>query len=94
MEVYSDGIVDDYEHIFDIYTKRYDQKCNVNIKSVQDLLDCYKGTTKNKGSEKTNIDIYTLVQYFVQNHRKRHFVPYEAPFLKTSMCKLYYYDQY
>ena len=37
------GIIDEDEHIFDIYTKLYDfLGCDVKVLSAQDLLDFYK----------------------------------------------------
>ncbi len=87
--------MEDFEHIFDIYSKEYDvQSSDVKIKSAQDLWDFYEA--QNKGSDKKNIDIYKLVEYFVQNHRNGHFVLDEVPFLlpERRKCKMFYYDHH
>ena len=82
------GQVDDYEYIFDIYTKSYDFiSSDVVVKSAQDLWEFYEA--QNKGSDKRKIDIYTLVEYFVQNNSNGHFVLDEVPFLrKSGKCKI------
>ena len=80
------GNVDSHEHIFDIYTKKYDfMLTDVEVKSAQDLWEFYEA--QNKGSEKWNIDIYTLVEYFVQSHPNAHYVLDEVPFLGTDGSK-------
>jgi hypothetical protein len=82
------GKVAFFEYIYDIYTKRYDfQSTDVNMKSAQDLFEYYE--SHNKGSDKKEIDIYTLVEYFVQNHRNGHFVLDEVPFLPNGKCKMF-----
>ena len=59
--------MDDWEHLFDIYSKAYDfNSSDVIVKSAQDLWEFYEA--QNKGSDKEEVDIYTLVEYFVQNH--------------------------
>ena len=83
------GKVEDYEHIFDIYTKAYDFTASeVVVKSAQDLWDFYEA--QKKGSDKTEVDIYTLVECFVQNNPNAHYVLDEVPFLVDS--SKYYYD--
>ena len=89
------GIVDEYEHIFDIYTKLYDFKSSdVHIKSAQDILEYYQAN--NKGNDIKNIDVYTLVEYFVQKHPDAHFVLDEVPLLKPdkSKYKMYYCEHF
>ena len=77
------GIVEDYEHIFDIYTKLYDfVSSDVGIKSAQDIWEYYEA--QNKGSDKTKIDIYTLVEFFVRNHPNGHYVMDEVPFFTSK----------
>ena len=80
------GKVDDYEHIYDIYTKLYDfTSGDVIVKSAQDLREYYEA--QNKGSDRKKIDIYALVEYFVQNHPNGHFVLDEVPFLVDPESK-------
>ena len=93
--VKSRGTVEDCEHIFDIYTKLYDFKaCNVHIKSAQDLGEYYE--SQNKGCDVKKIDIYTLVEYFVQKNPDAHYVLDEVPFIQPekSKCKIYYWDYF
>ena len=74
------GKVDDNEHIFDIYTKMYDfHATDVIAKSVQDLWEWQE--EKNKGIDKSKIDVYTLVENFVMEHPNAHYVLDECPFL-------------
>ena len=85
------GIVDDYEHIFDIYTRLYDfDSSEAVFKSAQDLFNFFD--SKNKGRDNTMVDVYTLVEYFVKHHPNGNFVLDEVPFLanKKSECKLFY----
>jgi hypothetical protein len=83
------GIVDDHESIFDIYTKFYDfVASDVVVQSSQDLWDFY--VNQNKSSDKKNVDIYTLVEYFVQSYSNAHYVLDEVPFI-TCKCQNYYY---
>ena len=77
------GIVDEDEYIFDIYTKLYDfHGSNVKVVSAQDLWTFYE--SKNKGADRLNVDIYFLVDYFIQHHLEGHFVLDECPFLKRG----------
>ena len=77
------GEVDDHESIFVIYTKKYDfTSSDVLVKSAQDLWDFYE--LSHPGSDKKKIDIYTLVEYFVQSHPDAHYVLDEVPFLRTT----------
>ena len=74
------GIVDDHQHIFDIYTKLYDFLGNtVQIKSAQDLWSFY--AERNKGANREKINIYQLVEFFVRHHSNGHFVLDECPFI-------------
>ena len=82
------GHVDEHEHIFDIYTRFYDFKSSgVHFQSAQDLWVFYKAG--NKGSDKKDIDIYTLVQHFVKHHPDGNFVLDEVPFLANCKFKCY-----
>ena len=77
------GIVDDHQHIFDVYTKLYDfLGSNVQVKSAQDLWSFYE--ERNKGADKKEINIYGLVEFFVRCHPKGHFVLDECPFIAGS----------
>ena len=74
------GIVDEHQHIFDVYTKLYDfLGSNVQVKSAQDLWSFYKG--RNKGADKEKINIYELVEFFVHHYPNGHFVLDECPFI-------------
>ena len=73
------GDVQKEEGIYDIYTKEYDFKDSaVMVKSAQDLWDDY---AQNNGSDRKSIDIYALVEHFVQQHPDAHFILDECPFL-------------
>ena len=89
------GNVEDHEHIFDIYTKLYDFKHHdVIVKSAQDLWDWYKRKTRlHWFKKKEDVNIYQLVEYFVQHNRRAHYVLDECPFLSNGgrrKCKIYY----
>ena len=87
-----DGIVDEDEYIFDIYTKAYDfQGSHVNVVSAQNLCALYE--SKNKGADRKKVDLYFLVEYFIQYHQHGHFVVDECPLLlngKTTIAQLQY----
>ena len=79
--VNEEGFVDDHDHIFDIYTKEYDFcGSDVQVINAQDLWCFYR--SKHKRANKTNIDVYTLAQFFVEQHSNGHFVVDECPFRK------------
>ena len=79
------GIVDDEEHIFDLYTKLFDfDESDVVFKSAQDLWDWY--ASQNRGSDKKKVDIYQLVEEFVKQHPNANFVLDECPILPDA-CK-------
>ena len=81
------GIVDEYEHIFDLFTKMYDfHGSDVHVISAQDLLHFF--ASKYKVVDRENVDIYTLVEYFVENHPEGNFIADECPFLKGSTYKI------
>ena len=77
------GMVDKYEYIFDIYTQMYDfQGSDVKVVSAQDLWNFYE--SKNKRADQLKVDIYYLVEYFVEHHSDGHFVLDECPFLEVG----------
>ena len=77
------GFVDDNEHIFDLFTKLYDDlDSDVQILSAQDLWSFYE--SKHKGANRKDVDIYFLVEFFIQHHSNRHFIIDECPFLETG----------
>ena len=77
--VNAEGFVEEHEHIFDIYTKLYDfLGCNVNVISAQDLWDFFK--SKHPAADSSEIDIYTMAEFFVDQHSNGHFVVDECPF--------------
>ena len=85
------GEVDDHEHIFDIYTKLYDFKDHdVIVKSAQDLWDEF--AKRNPGSHTRDVNIYQLVEDFVQHNPRAHYVLDECPFVRTSVskCRIFY----
>ena len=74
------GMVEEDEYIFDIYTKAYDfHESHVIVISAQDLWGFYE--SKNKGADRKKVDIYFLVEYFIEHHQHGHFVLDECPFL-------------
>ena len=78
------GFVKEHEHIFDIYTKEYDfLGCDVKVLSAQDLWDFYK--SKHRGADRSEIDVYTMAEFFVDQHSNGHFVVDECPF-KGKEC--------
>ena len=75
------GIVDKVEYIFDVYTKLYDfHGSSVKVVNAQDLWSFYE--SKNKGANRLLVNIYCLVEFFIQHHLDGHFVLDECPFLK------------
>ena len=77
--VYARGFVKRYEHIFDIYTKEYDFiGCDVKVISAQDLWSFYE--SKNPKADRKEIDVYTIAEFFVDQHPNGHFVVDECPF--------------
>ena len=83
----SKGFVEEHEHIFDIYTKLYDfLGCDVKVISAQDLWDFYE--SKHPGAKREETDIYTMAEFFVDQHSNGHFVVDECPFKATHYGKL------
>ena len=79
------GYVLEHEHIFDIYTKEYDfLGCDVKVKSAQDLWEFYK--SKNPGADRRKIDVYTMAEFFVDQHSNGHFIIDECPFIRLTEC--------
>ena len=77
------GFVDKDKYIFDIYTKSYDfHGSHVKVISAQDLWTFYE--SKNKGADQSEVDIYCLVEYFIQHHSDGHFILDECPFLSIT----------
>ena len=86
------GKVDNHESIFDIYTHQYEfLGCDVVPKSAQDLRDYHDAQTKGVPESERNkekVDIYSLVEYFIQHNPNAHYVLDEVPFLSTDgKCK-------
>ena len=74
------GSVDEYEYIFDIFTKIYDFiGSNVHVLSARDLWAFYE--SKNKGANQKDVDIYFLTELFIKHHPNGHFILDECPFL-------------
>ena len=79
----SGGKVDEYEHLFDIFTKLYDfSGCKVQVLSAQDLWTFYQ--SENEGAKGNAVSIYDLVEFFIQHHPNGHFIFDECPFLRTK----------
>ena len=75
----SKGFVEKHEHIFDIYTKEYDfLGCDVKVISAQDLWSFYQ--SKHPGADREAIDVYTMAEFFVDQHSSGHFIVDECPF--------------
>ena len=73
------GFVERDQHIFDIYTKEYDfLGYDVTVLSAQDLYDFYE--SKNSVAHRREIDVYTMAEFFVEQHSNGHFVVDECPF--------------
>ena len=90
------GKVEEHEHIFDIFTKLYDfREKNVQVISAQDLLHFYNThQPEDNGTEKSNItskevDIYFLLQFFVEKHPDGHFIIDEFPFYWKGKIHVY-----
>ena len=80
------GIVDDYEHIFDIYTKLYDfVGSDVKIVSAQDLWSFYQ--SKHPGADRRKTNVYVLAEFFVSEHPTGHFVFDECSFQRDKISK-------
>ena len=76
------GKVDEHEHLFDIFTKLYDfHGSTVQVQSAYDLWAFYE--SKNEGAKRKDVDIYTLVEFFIHHHPNGHFILDECPFLET-----------
>ena len=89
------GIVDEYEHIFDIFTKCYDFiGSDVQVKSAQDLWKFYEEThpivkklTKFSWIKETirkRTNIYQLVEFFISHHPNGHYFWDECPILYSK----------
>ena len=79
----ANGFVKEHDHIFDIYTKQYDfHWCNVRVISAQDLWDFYK--SKHPGADRKKINVYTMAEFFVDQHSNGHFIVDECPFEKKG----------
>ena len=77
------GIVDEDEYIFDLYTKSYDfHGIAVKVVSAQDIWAFYQ--SKNRRADRHEFDIYFLVEYFIRHHQNGHFVLDECPFLQQN----------
>ena len=77
------GKVDEHQHLFDIFTKLYDFfGCSIQVLSAQDLWSFYQ--SKNKGAKREDVDIYFLVEFFIQHHSNGHFILDEVPFLSME----------
>ena len=79
------GFVEEHEHIVDILTKEYDfLGCDVKVISAQDIWDFY--ASKHPGADRSTIDVYTMAEFFVEQHWNGHFVLDNCPF-KNDRCK-------
>ena len=81
------GIVNEHEHLFDIFTKLYDfSGGKVKALSAQDLWTFYE--SKNKGAKREDVDIYTLVEFFIGHRPNGHFILDECPFLNVGRINI------
>ena len=84
------GMVDEYEHIFDIYTKEYDfEGCDVKVISAQDLWDFYQ--SKHNGVDRRKTDVYTQAEYFIVQHPNGHFVFDEFKLKRNKKGKMIFH---
>ena len=82
------GLVDEYEHIFDIFTKEYDfLGSDVKVISAQDLWDFYEKC--HDGADEKMINIYRLAEFFVEKHCNGHFVFDECPFISDGELNIF-----
>ena len=80
-----EGFVKEHEHIFDIYTKEYDfLGCDVKVITAQDIKKFYEKHHKMESFRnffrRKKVDVYTMAEFFVDQHRNGHFVVDECPF--------------
>ena len=84
--VNEEGLVDDNEYIFDIYTKTYDfLGCSVQTLSAQDLWSFYE--RNHPGANKKKVKIYTVGKYFVQKNPDGHYFFDECPLLDNGKMR-------
>ena len=75
-----DGLVQDHESIYDIYTKEFDfGGSDIQVKSSQDLWNFYE--SQNPGSNKKDVGIYSIVESFIKQNPEAHYILDECPFL-------------
>ena len=87
------GMVDEFEHIFDIISKEYDfDECDVKVISAQDLWNFYQ--SKHKGVDRRKIDVYTQAEYFVEEHPNGHFVFDEFKIKRNKTSKIIFLTSY
>ena len=81
--VNEEGLVDLHEYIYDIYTKEYDfLGCSVKVINAQDLWDFYK--SKHIIATRRKIDVYTMAEFFIEQHSNGHFIVDECPFRQNN----------
>ena len=91
------GVVDEHEHIFDIFTKTYDfMASNIQVKSAQDLWKFYVERNPEvkilnkfiwkQAADRKKITIYQLIEFFIRHHPSGHYVLDECPFLAHSVA--------
>ena len=86
------GKIDDYEKIFDIYTKLYDfLDTDVKVITQQDLWKFYN--SHHKDAEKKKVNIYKLVLFFIEHHPNGHYIVDECP-IYQEYGKNNYYNEY
>ena len=72
--------VDEDVYIFDLYTQFYEFfGTDVKVISSQDLWQFYE--KDNPTSKKKDVNVYVLLEYFVEHHSTGHFIIDECPFL-------------
>ena len=79
----SKGLVDEHEHIFDIYSREYDFfESDVKPISAQDLWNFYK--YRHKDADRSKIAVYTMTEFFIEQNSNGHFVVDECPFRRRG----------
>ena len=79
------GLPEKHRSIFDILSEEYDfQSTNVNFVDAQQLRSFYE-ENNNSLFKKTDVDVLTLTEFFIEKHPNCSFILDEVPVLKKRM---------